>query len=202
LRSPLVLNDQKGDVLAAIVQNGRTDRGMPKFDMSGERVADIAAFLHSIDAGSGESAFKEESILVGNARSGEAYFNGKGGCTSCHSVTGDLAGIGARLSPKSLQDAIANGGGSGVLGTRVPSARPRSVRVTLSSGSVIEGQLEGIDDFAVTVSDSTGSRRTFRREGDVPKVEVHDPYAAHIELLKTGRDADIHDLTAYLAGLK
>jgi mono/diheme cytochrome c family protein len=202
LRSPTVLNDQRGEVIATVVQSGRLERGMPKFDMTMEQVADIAAFIHSISIVSSESAFDRQRALVGNAAAGRVYFNGKGGCKSCHSASGDLAGVGRRLDPTALQDSLVTGGSTGMLGTPLPKARPRTARVTLSTGTVIEGTIESIDDFAVTIKDAMGKRRTFRRDGDVPSVVIHDPYEAHVELLKSGRDDDIHNLTAYLATLK
>ena len=36
--------------------------------------------------------------MSGDARKGEQFFNGAGGCDQCHSVTGDLAKIGAKVS--------------------------------------------------------------------------------------------------------
>jgi len=54
----------------------------------------------------------------------------------------------------------------------------------------------------VTITDADGMQHTFRRDGDKPKVEVHDPLAPHRELLKVYTDKDIHDLTAYLVTLK
>src|SRR5258707_8928350 len=93
LRSPIVLNDQKGEVVAAVVLNGRVEKGMPKFNLAPQDVADIAAFLHSIDIGRGAAAqFNPKRVLVGNAAAGKSYFNGKGGCSACHSVRKDLAG--------------------------------------------------------------------------------------------------------------
>jgi hypothetical protein len=47
-----------------------------------------------------------------------------------------------------------------------------------------------------------GSQRTIRRTGAVPKVELTDPLAAHKALLPILTDKDMHDVTAYLAGLK
>ena len=35
-----------------------------------------------------------------------------------------------------------------------------------------------IDDFIVTLTDADGTQRTFRRDGDIPKVEIHDPLQA------------------------
>src|SRR3984893_5973881 len=44
LRSPLLQNDQNGEVIAPVVQNGRPPR-MPKFDFTPDQIADIATFL-------------------------------------------------------------------------------------------------------------------------------------------------------------
>jgi mono/diheme cytochrome c family protein len=97
LRSELVLNDQNGELIAPVVQNGRIDQGMPKFPMTNAQVADIAAFLHNFRvAGYDASRMKPPTILVGDPAAGEAYFKTK--CASCHSVTGDLKGIGAKYA--------------------------------------------------------------------------------------------------------
>ena len=40
------------------------------------------------------------------------------------------------------------------------------------------------------------------RDGDVPKVEVHDPMKLYKDLLPVYTDTDIHNVTAYLATLK
>ena len=45
-------------------------------------------------------------------------------------------------------------------------------------------------------------RRTFRRTGAVPKVEIDDPLAAHRRLVLELTDRDMHNVTAYLATLK
>ena len=47
-----------------------------------------------------------------------------------------------------------------------------------------------------------GSQRTFRRVGDRPKVELKDPLEPHKAMLAWLTDKDMHDVTAYLAGLK
>src|SRR3989440_11141067 len=99
VRDVVVLRDQKGELIAPIVQNGLPAQGMPKFALSAGDIADIAAWLHSqplSDRGSPSTL----DILVGDAKRGEAYFNGAGHCTQCHAATGDLAGIGSRYEPK------------------------------------------------------------------------------------------------------
>jgi cytochrome c oxidase cbb3-type subunit 3 len=74
--------------------------------------------------------------------------------------------------------------------------------VTLPSGENVEGQLPHIDDFLVTLQLSDGTDRSFRRNGDQPKVIVRDPMQAHRDLLPQYTDKDIHDVTAYLVTLK
>ena len=59
-----------------------------------------------------------------------------------------------------------------------------------------------VDDFIVIIKDSEGNERSFRRDGDKPKVELHDPLEAHRKLLPKYTDTDIHNLTAYLVTIK
>jgi hypothetical protein len=77
-----------------------------------------------------------------------------------------------------------------------------TVVATLPTGVKYEGRLERIDDFMVSLTQADGTPRTIRRSGDVPKVEVRDPLEAHRSLLPVYTDKDIHDVTAYLAGVK
>jgi hypothetical protein len=74
--------------------------------------------------------------------------------------------------------------------------------VTLPTGEVFNGTLEKMDDFAIAIVDQNGDYHSFARDGDVPKIELHDPMKGHTELLKRYTDADIHNLTAYLVTLK
>jgi cytochrome c oxidase cbb3-type subunit 3 len=203
LRSPIVLNDQHGEVIAAVVLNGRVEKGMPKFNMTLENVADIAAYVHDIKVGRNAAArFDPKSVLVGDPAAGKAYFNGKGRCTACHSVSRDLAGIGSKFDPKTLQDTIVTGGGSGMLGIPSPTAPPRTVLITLPAGELIKGRLISVDDFVVVLTDVDGNRRTIRRDGDIPRVEISNPLQAHLDMVRSWEDRDLHNLTAYLVTLK
>ncbi|HVW87183.1 MAG TPA: c-type cytochrome [Bryobacteraceae bacterium] len=201
LRSDLVLNDQKGELIATVVQNGRGK--MPALKLSKEQIADVAAYIHNFKVGGYDvSRMTPPSILVGDAKAGEAYF--KQTCASCHSVTGDLKGIASKFSdPKQLQNHyLMPAGGRGGRGPAATNLKPTTVTVTMPSGQKTEGRLVRIDDFIVTLLDSDGAQRTFRRDGDKPKVEIHDPMAAHRELLPKYTDKDIHNLTSYLVTLK
>ena len=76
------------------------------------------------------------------------------------------------------------------------------VTVTPPSGQKVEGRLDRIDDFIVILTPADGVQRSFRRNGDVPKVDVRDPLEGHRNLLTVYTDKDIHNVTAYLVTLK
>jgi len=206
IRSELVLNDKNGEKITPVVQNGRPDRGMPKFELSTATISDIAAYIHSFKVGGYDiSRQRPVSILVGDAKAGEAYFEAK--CASCHSVTGDLKGFGGKFDdPKLLQQTFLAPGGAGRRGPApqesVVHVKPTTVTVTLPSGEKVEGRLVRKDDFIVILANADGTQSSFRRDGDSPKVEVHDPTQPHRDLLPTYTDKDIHNLTAYLVTLK
>lgn len=174
---------------------------MPKFALSEAEISDIAAFLHNQPLGN-RGAPSRLDVLVGNAAAGQAYFNQH--CTQCHSVTGDLAGIGAKFSPKALQNLIVSGGARGRFrrGPAPANAPVTTVTVTLASGQTITGKLDHITAFVVGLTEADGTQRTFLRNGDVPMVTVHDPLHWHIEMLPKWDDTDIHNLTSYLVTLK
>jgi cytochrome c oxidase cbb3-type subunit III len=211
LRSEIVLKDRHGEEIAPVVQNGRLDRGMPKFDLTKEQIADIAAYIHSFKVGGYDvSRMVPPSIVIGDAKAGAAFFAST--CTKCHSTTGDLAGIGTRVSdPKVLQQTwlIPGSASRGPWGGSPAATNGNSVKVpqttvtvTLPSGEKVEGRLSRIDDFIVSLTQEDGTGRSFTRDGETPKVEVHDPLKPHKDLLRVYSDKNIHDVTAYLVTVK
>ena len=115
---------------------------------------------------------------------------------------GILPEIGSRLDPKTLQDNIISAGAFTKLGAPLPNAPPRTVTVTLASGEVIKGTLVSVDDFDVTLTDTSGRRRTLPRHGAQPHVEIKNPLQAHLDLAREWDDRDIHNLTAFLVTQK
>jgi mono/diheme cytochrome c family protein len=206
IRSELVLDDEGGKQLGTFLKTGRPDRGMPKFDLPPQQVADIATFLHErISAAANRGSYEILNILVGDAKAGQQYFAAH--CTSCHSATGDLKGIGAKYDAATLQDHILmprqRSFRRGPRGFGIDESGPAiTATVTLPSGESTSGMLVRLTDFDVTVRDAGGVQHTFRRDGDTPRVVVKDPIQAHIDMLPKWTDADIHNLTAYLVTLK
>jgi cytochrome c oxidase cbb3-type subunit III len=207
LRSHVALIDQDGELIVPIIQGGRQDNGMPAIPVSPEDAKAVAAYVRNVVGmigvqGKPPSLGKEApSILVGNAAEGQAYFAAK--CSSCHSPTGDLKGIATKIiEPRNLQTAWVEGGRGHATAPGAINPRTVTATVTLSSGEKVDGQLVRIDDFLVTIQIADGTAHTFRRDGDVPKIVVHDPMKAHRNLLSEYTDKDIHDVTAYLVTLK
>ena len=204
LRSQLVLRDEAGELMGPVIRDGQSGPGgsyMPPQPLSDEDVRAVVTYVHDVlgaasrQGGPPPGEEIELDILVGDAAAGRAWFAER--CAACHSPTGDLQGIATRIpEPKELQNTWVRGGRRG--GERPPV----TVAVTLASGERVAGRLERLNDFLVVLTDEDGRHRSFGREGGVPRVEIDDPMAAHRELLQVYRDADIHDVTAYLVTLK
>lgn len=202
LRSTIVLSDSKGEAISPVVLEGRPAAGMPAFHLTPAQIGDLAAFLHSFPVGGRDVARSAPpTIVVGNAPAGRKYFDQK--CGSCHSASGDLKGIASKIEdPKTLQQTWLMPGGRGGRGAPAVAAPPTTATVSLASGQKVEGKLERIDDFVVTLRDKDGVLHSFARAGARLAVELHDPLKAHLDLLAVYTDKDIHDVTAYLVTLK
>jgi cytochrome c oxidase cbb3-type subunit III len=200
LRSTIVLNDQSGEGITPVVRNGRPDRGMPAFSLTASQISDIATFLHSFPVGGRDVPRNAPaSIVVGDSAAGKTYFEGK--CSRCHSASGDMKDFVAHTQdPKVVQQTwLMPGGGRGASAVKLP---PTTVSLTFTDGNKVEGRLEKIDDFLVTLRDSNGNLRSYPRSKNNPAVEIHDPLQPHLDLLSEYNDKNIHDVTAYLVTLR
>ncbi len=200
VRSIVVLTDEKGILISPVLRDGRPAQGMPKPNLTEPQIADVVAWLHvqTYTAGN-RRTYTFQDVVTGDAKLGEAYFNGAGGCNKCHSPTGDLKGIASRYDAMALQQHWLGPRGRG---NEQTSRNAMRATVTLPSGETVSGTLDRIDDFNVSLRDESGKYRSFSRDGDVPRVEITDPLQAHLELLHKYTDADIHNMTTYLVTLK
>jgi cytochrome c oxidase cbb3-type subunit III len=196
VRSETVLHDEKGERIGPVLVKGRPDAGMPAFpNLSSEQVADIGQFLHlRVEQIANRGSYQRANIVTGDAKKGEAYFNGAGRCNTCHTVTGDRPGNLTHIAskfrlPDQLQSRFLYPGGT-----------PRTATITLASGQTVSGAIKRIDDFSITIGDASGALQSWERA--VVTVEIHDPLLAHKELAAQYSDADMHNLTAYLVTLK
>jgi mono/diheme cytochrome c family protein len=209
IRSVVVLRDRYGNALGPFLRKGHSlQSGKPATSITDAQITDLAHFLRQRvnDAMRGSPLFRVQNVLTGDPKAGAEFFNGPGKCVTCHSATGDLAGIAGRYEPVDLQQRMmfpgtGRGGGRGRGAAPVSSRSAITVTVTPPSQPPVTGVLVQMDDFVVTLREPTGEYRTFRRTPGL-KVEKNDPLASHVALLDTITDKQMHDLVAYLETLK
>jgi cytochrome c oxidase cbb3-type subunit 3 len=191
--SKVVKEDVNGDKIGVIVRNGIVEKGMPKFALPDQDIAALVAFVHdqkrkADSQQGGRRGVDVSDLQTGNVEAGRAYFNGAGGCASCHSPTGDLAGVGKRHVGLELEQRMLN-----------PGKIPGTVVVTLPSGETVKGTFAAQDEFTIALRDSSGHYHSWPT--DRVKFTVKTPVDAHIDLLAKYTDTDIHNLIAYLQTL-
>src|SRR5262245_27110454 len=213
LRSELVLTDDKGEKIVPVVRDGRQGAigTMPAQSLPEADAFAVAEYIHSVLGQAGRQGRPPErgtpvelNVVVGDASAGERYF--ARACGRCHSASGDLRGIAARVpDARALQNlwvAGRRGVGRGGDDSDTNDRANVTVTVTVPGSAPISGRLVRMDDFTVSLVQPDGARRTFSRSGASPKVEVHDPLEPHRRLVLELTDADMHHVTAYLATLK
>ena len=191
IRSVAVLRDRLGNGIGPAIKPSATH----KATLTDAQVVDLSHFLHQrIESiASNRNARAPIDVLTGDPEAGRAYFNGAGTCNTCHSTTGDLAGISTRLSdPVTLQQRW--------LFPTLRRSGPRQVDV-VTDGKTVSGALVRLDDFSVSLRTDAGQEQSFDR-GPGVTVTVRDPLAAHHALLDRYTDADMHNMTTYLWTLK
>lgn len=192
VRSVLVLHDDKGEEIAPFLKEGRPQNGMPSFaQLTDAQRYDIAEYLHmEIELAANRGLYKHTGEMTsGNVEKGKEFFAAH--CATCHSATGDLAGIGSKYSePSAMLARLA-----------WPDTRgPRKATVTTPDGKQLVGVLQHYDDFETTLKTSDGSTKTWPT--DSVKVDIPDKLEGHRALLPTYTDDDLHNLTRYLLTLK
>jgi mono/diheme cytochrome c family protein len=198
-RSKLVAEDKDGDKIFTVVRNGRPGTEMPSFNFSQAELNSLQAFIHyralitSTQKG-GRRGVDVSDLQTGNVAAGKAYFEGDGGCTKCHSATGDLAGIANRYQGLQLEMHMLyppNG--------RKSTYHPKAT-ITLPGGKTVVGDLAYRDDFVIGIKDSSGNYHSWSLSK--VKYTLDDPIQAHIAQFPKYSDANVHDLMAYIQTLR
>ena len=193
-RSKLVHADIAGDKIGEVVRNGRPEKKMPAFIFSSQEIVSLAAFIHREVARAEARPGSRRGVDVadlqtGNVEAGKRYFNGAGTCSTCHSPTGDLAGVASRYEGLELEERM---------------LYPRGVKsratVTLPSGKQVTGTVAYMDEFTIGLRDSTGTYRSWATSA--VKYTLDAPVNAHAELFPKYTDAAIHNLMAYVQTLR
>jgi cytochrome c oxidase cbb3-type subunit 3 len=206
LRSGVAMDDQHGELIIANLAK----HNPPVTLVAADGVA-TSEYIHSVLATMGSQGSPpgrnpvglQLNVLAGDPQAGKNYFDAH--CASCHSITGDLKGIGSKYDdPRQLQNAwvagAAGGGGRGGGGRGGGKAT-----VTMQNGQKLEGSIVREDDFLVVLALPDGTRRYMPIVNGWPKVDVEDPQAAHKKMileLDDPHNKNMHDVTAYLATVK
>ena len=197
-RSKLVVADLNGEKIAPVIRNGRLEKGMPPFDRTDQQIASLVAFIHTQQAAlsqggrkgaGGRKGVDPEDLQTGNVAAGKKYFEGAGGCSGCHSATGDLAGVALRYKGLELERRML-----------YPRFAKSKVKVTLPSGQEISGTVAYLDEFTVGLTNADGVYQSWRTR-DV-KYKLDAPVEVHAELFNKYSDDDVHNLMAFLQTLK
>lgn len=192
--SKLVAADVKGDKIAPVIRNGRPEQGMPRFDLPDRDIEALVAFIHDqkVKAESrkgGRRGVEVADLQTGNVEAGKRYFNGPGACSTCHSPTGDLAGIAKRFEGLKLEQRML-----------YPRGAKAKITVTLPDGQTLTGELAYRDEFTIGMRDAAHHYRSW--PAAKVRYTVDAPAEKHAELLAQYSDDDIHNLMAYLQTLR
>src|SRR5215467_8016492 len=180
--------------LARIITTGIPQTAMPPFKLDAAEVSGVIAYLRNMNT------FDPASVKAGDARRGQAIFDGKGRCASCHRVNGrgprtapDLSDIGALRSPGSLQRSLVDPSSQ-----MMPINRP--VRAVTKDGKVITGRRLNEDTYSVQLVDDQ-ERLVSLAKGDLREFTIlkTSPMPSVKDTLSASEQADV---IAYLLTLK
>lgn len=191
-----------------IIRDGVPGTTMPawKGKLSNDQILQIGAFLHSL------RGMAIDNPLPGDVAKGEAVFWGKGGCGTCHSVSGRGGLIGPDLTDiagkrKSVQisnaltkplHAIVGDGGAHLQELPVMDSYD-AVHVVLNDGKAIDGVLLNQDSYSLQMIGMDNQVHLLDR-ADI-KTITEKPKLMPTDYDKRLTPAEFKDLMAYLSRL-
>jgi putative heme-binding domain-containing protein len=195
LVSPRLPHAPSDASLVNIIRNGIPGTDMPPaLGMTDPEIRQVAAYVRTL----GRAAPQK---VPGDAKRGQAIYNGKGGCNVCHMIQGsggrygpDLTAIGAMRSPANLRAAITD-----------PDAAISPAWVLMEAefrgGSKVAGIRLNEDLFSLQLRDASGKIHSLPKDNlvsvrkDLSK-SVMPSYKTQLS------SAELDDLIAYLFSLK
>ncbi len=180
--------------LRGVLNNGIPGTAMPPFRFDPSELTAIVAYIRNM------RSFDARGVAVGDANRGRAWFEGAGGCTSCHRVNGkgprvapDLSEIGALRSADFLERTLRDPGG-------MMLPMNRSVRAVTRDGKVINGRRLNEDTYSVQLIDDQ------ERLLSLDKADLREYTVVTTSTMPSYKDKlsaqEMADLVAYLLTLK
>jgi putative heme-binding domain-containing protein len=209
LRRPTLRRAPNDSALAALIQSGIPEKGMPDaWQISAREATLVAAYVRTL----GRAA--AEPPLTGDASRGRTLFTGKGACTSCHMAHGeggslgpDLSEVGLARSSSYIRRALIEPGAD------LPAGAPPGyamggeytkwlpVRATTADGRSVTGLRVNEDAFTLQLRDASNrlvslDKATLRSLEKLHGTSLMPSYA------RTFTASELDDVIAYLASLK
>jgi putative heme-binding domain-containing protein len=179
--------------LSGIIRKGIPNTPMPASNVTEAQAGQIVAYLRSL------AASKAAVAVKGDVARGKLVFDGKGNCTSCHSVAGiggrkapDLGNVGqARRTPE-LERALLE-----------PQAdvqpNHRYYRVVMNDGTAVTGWLLGFDTFNIRLMDGKEQLRSFVKSDLRSHGFIESPMPSYKSTLSA---QELADVVSYLSSLR
>ena len=180
--------------LMELIKNGIPGTAMPPGQYSDAELTGLVAYLRTM----GDLDLTDAAL--GNVARGQALYNGKGDCASCHRIgqSGsrlgpDLSDVGANRTAALLENALVDPTGS-----MVPINRP--VRVVTQAGALYEGRRVNEDTYTVQLIDQNERLRSLEKSS-LREFTVMDesPMPAYGTMFNS---QELSDVVAYLLSLR
>ena len=180
--------------LMGLIKNGIPGTAMPPGPYSDAELTGLVAYLRTM----GE--LDPSDAVVGNVARGQALYNGKGDCSSCHRIghSGsrlgpDLSDVGANRTAGLLETALVDPTGS-----MFPINRP--VRVVTQAGAVYEGRRVNEDTYTVQLIDQNERLRSLEKSSLREFTVMNEsPMPAYGAIFNS---QELSDVVAYLLSLR
>lgn len=178
--------------LSEVISNGVPGTGMPAFrSLSSSQLRTLVSYLRSLQGKS------DTRTVAGDPKHGKEIFFGKGGCSSCHAISGaggflgpDLSGYGNTSSPASIRDEVTRE-------RRIPRPGYRSVVVTTSKGEHLEGLIRNEDNFSLQFQSKDGSFHFFQKS-DLRNIDRQESSLMPSDYGDRLSATELDDLISYL----
>jgi alcohol dehydrogenase (cytochrome c) len=192
------------------IRSGIRGTQMPAFaTFTTDQTWQVISYIRSLAAPVTTPPVSTETV-AGNATSGKAIFEGKGGCLGCHMVAGAGTSVGpdltaaGKLPAQQLLAKIENpnpapGGGGRGRGGR-GGARPTTVTVKTKDGKEYRGAQKAADAFSVQFVDTAGKYHSFEKS-QLAEFRAEAKSVMPDDYSKRLTTAERQDVVAYLKSL-
>lgn len=180
--------------LSDIIRRGISGTPMPPSNVPDEQAVRIVAYLRSLTEGMNNLS------VPGDLVRGKAIFEGKGQCTTCHTVSG----AGSRLGPELTQIGSVRRALELRRSLTYPAAEVlpenRFYRVVTRDGRAVTGRLLNLDTFTVQILDASDERPKSFEQSALKESGFVDPSMPSYR--DTLASEELADVVRYLTSLK